>query len=365
LNQEVYMPKICKSQEPFADASAENINAWIKQFTLWCTAQDEALVWLAFNLIKNQELSLKTLLLAKILAEITLDANLLAAGLVYESFSNGEISNLAIKTILGSEVNSLVLSLQKIDLMLEVNSTLDYKIELSEIDSQILGKMIFISEKDPRVIVIKLLIHLCAMRLSVNSDESTKLKLAGQVQKLFAPLSKHLNLPQINWELEDLAFKFLQPDMYKKIAILLDKRRIEREVYILEIKQKLKKYLELHGIEAEVHGRPKHIYSIWVKMQRKLIDYNAIQDLHALRVIVPHVMNCYTTLVLVHTLWQSVHQSFTDYISKPKSNGYESLHTNVTDSDGRILEVQIRTRQMHQQAESGIAAHWRYKDISI
>lgn len=166
---------------------------------------------------------------------------------------------------------------------------------------------------------------------------------------------------QVTWQLEDLAFKFLHPRIYKEIATLLDERRIEREDYIFKKKQQIEECLKLYGIEAEVCGRAKHIYSIWNKMKRKMIDYNEIHDTYALRIIVPNVMACYSALRVVHTLWQHLPQELDDYIANPKSNGYKSLHTKIIGPEGKILEVQIRTTQMHREAELGVAAHWRYK----
>ena len=340
-----------------------DIDAWVGQHAPWCAARDKALILAAIDLIDNQELLDRGLSIAKILSTFTLDPNLLIAGLIYESFCNNKISSLTIEQILGFEVNNLVLGVQKMELMLELDLCKSYR---DEVAAKKCGRLesLLASTKNIQIMLVKLAIHLHAMRTSINADEKTKLSLAQQTQALYAPLTKRLNIAQITWELEDLAFKFLDPRTYKEIATLLDERRIERENYIFKIKQRLEECLKLYGIEAEVCGRAKHIYSIWNKMQRKMIDYNAIYDVHALRIIVPNALACYTALRVVHTLWRHLPQELDDYISKPKGNGYASLHTTVISPEGKILEVQVRTTQMHREAELGAAAHWRYKDES-
>lgn len=187
--------------------------------------------------------------------------------------------------------------------------------------------------------------------------------LADQINKILAPLAKRLNLQHCNWALEDLAFKFLQPDIYQKIAGLLNERRVDREKYILATRQQLERCLKLNDVDCNVFGRAKHIYSIWSKMHRKMINYDEIHDVHGFRIIVSSVVDCYTALKIVHTYWKNIPEGFHDYISNPKRNGYKSLHTKIMGADGRILEVQIRTRQIHQEAESGVFAHWRYKKM--
>jgi len=202
------------------------------------------------------------------------------------------------------------------------------------------------------------------MRASINAKETILLYLAYQAQKTLAPLAKRLNLQRCNRELEDLAFKFLQPAIYRKIARLLDERRVDRERYILATTQQLEMCLKLNGVDCNVFGRAKHIYSIWSKMQRKMLSYNDIHDIHAFRIIVPSILDCYAALRIIHAGWQNIPEGFHDYISNPKRNGYKSLHTKIINVDGRILEVQIRTQQIHREADSGVFAHWRYKEQS-
>ncbi|MBY0533965.1 MAG: HD domain-containing protein [Rickettsiaceae bacterium] len=343
-----------------SDSSVINVNAWIKQHVLWCSPQDEYLIQTACDLIDNQELLGRGLSIAKILSTFTLDINLLVVGLVYESFCKNKINNLTIEQVLGFTANNLVLGLKEMELMpeLDLRKYCQDQVAAKKCDRL---ESLLASNQNIQIILIKLAIQLYAMQTSINSDESTKLSLAHQTQILYAPLTKRLNMGQVTWQLEDLAFKFLHPRIYKEIATLLDERRIEREDYIFKKKQQIEECLKLYGIEAEVCGRAKHIYSIWNKMKRKMIDYNEIHDTYALRIIVPNVMACYSALRVVHTLWQHLPQELDDYIANPKSNGYKSLHTKIIGLDGKILEVQIRTTQMHREAELGVAAHWRYK----
>src|SRR5690606_4873663 len=179
---------------------------------------------------------------------------------------------------------------------------------------------------------------------------------------IHAPLANRLGIWQLKWELEDLAFRFLDPDTYRRIAHELDESRADRERYIESVKAQLGQALAEHGFSAEISGRPKHIYSIWRKMQKKQLPLDKLYDLRAVRVMVADVAACYAALGVVHSLWAPVPGEFDDYIARPKPNGYSSLHTAVVGPEGRTLEVQIRTREMHEQAELGVAAHWRYKE---
>src|SRR5699024_249846 len=171
-----------------------------------------------------------------------------------------------------------------------------------------------------------------------------------------------LGIWQIKWEMEDLAFRFLEPDVYKEIARKLEERRVEREAFIKQVVNKLSTALEQAGIQAQVTGRPKHLYSIWNKMRNKQLELNQLHDLRALRVIVDDECSCYGGVALIHSMWTPLPDEFDDYIARPKPNGYRSLHTVVADEQGRRFEVQIRTKEMHHFAEYGMAAHWRYKE---
>ena len=230
-----------------------------------------------------------------------------------------------------------------------------------------LRKMLLAMVEDIRVVLIKLAERTQTMRhLSGASAEQQKL-VAQQTRSLFAPLANRLGVWQLKWELEDLSVRYLEPELYKKVAKLLDERRADREQYIADVVSKLKQALEQAGIPAEVTGRPKHIYSIINKMKRKHLEFSELYDVRAVRILIDDnlidgIRGCYTALGLVHELWPPIEGEFDDYIAHPKSNDYRSLHTAVAGPRGLALEVQIRTREMHRHSELGVAAHWRYKE---
>ncbi|HCA26444.1 MAG TPA: GTP pyrophosphokinase, partial [Betaproteobacteria bacterium] len=225
-----------------------------------------------------------------------------------------------------------------------------------------LRKMLLAMVEDIRVVLIKLAKRTQTMRALVLVDEKTRHDMARETQDIFAPLASRLGVWQIKWELEDLSFRYLEPELYKKIAQLLDERRVDRERYIQEVLSQLKDELARNGVHAEVNGRPKHIYSIYRKMKRKKVDFSEVYDVRAVRVLVEDLKDCYTALGVVHSIWQPIPGEFDDYIAHPKGNFYRSLHTAVIGPEDKALEVQIRTDEMHQHAEMGVAAHWRYKE---
>jgi GTP pyrophosphokinase len=216
--------------------------------------------------------------------------------------------------------------------------------------------------RDLRVLFILLAWQLVRLRAASKAKEAERRNLAELTADIHAPLANRLGIWQVKWEMEDLSFRYLQPEVYKSIAKLLDERRGDREHYIAQALHELRKQLRDAGIEADVAGRPKHIYSIWKKMQRKNSDFEHLYDVRALRVLVADVPTCYAALGVVHTLWPHVSGEFDDYIARPKGNDYRSLHTAVIGPEGKTLEVQIRTHEMHAHAELGVAAHWRYKE---
>ena len=231
-----------------------------------------------------------------------------------------------------------------------------------DVQLEALRQMVLAMVEDARVVLIKLAERTHALRCAAQQDEAVQHRLGHQVRELFAPLANRLGVWQIKWEMEDWAFRYLEPDTYRRIAAQLDEKRADRQAYILGIIERLEAELTLHGIEGEVSGRPKHIASIVNKMRRKHLSFEQLYDIRAVRVLVRHEIDCYTVLGIVHNLWQPIPGEFDDYISKPKSNDYRSLHTAVIGPEDRALEVQIRTFDMHRQAELGVAAHWRYKE---
>lgn len=234
------------------------------------------------------------------------------------------------------------------------------------VSSQIetLRKMLLAMASDMRVVLILLSGRLVTLRYFAEIkqiDEVTRL-FARETLDIYAPLANRLGIGQLKWELEDLSFRFMEPEAYKRIAKMLEEKRVSRESFVQSAIARLRAELDAAGIKAEVFGRPKHIYSIWNKMRGKSVDFSELYDVRAFRVIVEDERTCYTVLGMLHNIWTSIPKEFDDYISRPKPNGYKSLHTVVVADDGRAMEVQVRTKEMHHFAEYGVAAHWRYKE---
>jgi len=228
--------------------------------------------------------------------------------------------------------------------------------------AETLRKMLLAVVGDPRLVVARLAEQLVRIRHAREEPDERRRQIALEVEELYAPLANRLGIWTLKWELEDLAFRAGHPQEYQRIAQALNEKRSDRERYIEATKSLLAAELGRAGIAAEVAGRPKHIYSIWRKMQRKRLSFEQLYDIRALRIIVGSVADCYAALGVVHQLWPFLPSEFDDYIATPKDNNYQSIHTAVRGADGRALEVQIRTRQMQEQAELGVAAHWRYKE---
>lgn len=228
--------------------------------------------------------------------------------------------------------------------------------------AEILRKMLLAMVEDIRVVVMRLASRNQTLRFMTGHPGPVREQLAHESLDLYAPLANRLGVWQLKWEIEDLSFRFLEPDTYKSIARMLDERRAEREQFIKETMERLQAELRAAGIQAEIQGRPKHIYSIWNKMRAKRLEFDEVYDVRALRILVAEIKDCYTALGVVHGRWQPVPGEFDDYIANPKGNDYRSLHTAVIAEDGKPFEVQIRTYDMHYHAELGVAAHWRYKE---
>jgi GTP pyrophosphokinase len=239
------------------------------------------------------------------------------------------------------------------------------KADVSELDAaqtENVRKMLLAFSRDLRVVLLRLASRLQTLRYHAAAKVLPDASLASESLHVFAPLANRLGIWQVKWELEDLAFRFLEPDTYKQIARLLDEKRVEREDHVEQVRQGLEQALQAQGISASVQGRPKHIYSIVKKMRGKSLDFDQVFDIRALRVVVPQIDDCYRVLAHVHAQFSPVPEEFDDYIGKPKANGYQSLHTVVRDAQGRAFEIQIRTQAMHDHAEHGVAAHWAYKE---
>lgn len=236
------------------------------------------------------------------------------------------------------------------------------RLEDTRAQTENVRKMLLAFSRDLRVVMLRLASRLQTLRFFAAAKLPVHAAMARETLHVFAPLANRLGIWQVKWEMEDLAFRFLEPETYKQVARWLDEKRVEREQYVEQLRRELEEELKAQGIAAEVHGRPKHIYSIVKKMRGKSLDFEQVLDVRALRVIVPDVKDCYAALALVHARFSPILEEFDDYIAKPKPNGYQSLHTIVRDAAGRPIEIQIRTQKMHEHAEHGVAAHWAYKE---
>ena len=302
---------------------------------------------------------------ATILAELNLDAETIAAGLLHDVIEdNKTITLTTLEENFGREVIMMVDGVTKLDALPKSaeNSTFGGK-KAGNKNMEYFRKMMMTLNDDVRVVMVKLADRLHNMRTLGYMPRKNQLRTAQETLDIFAPLANRLGIWQIKWELEDLSFRYLEPEHYRAIASSLDERRQDRESYVHRVKGALLAKLNEQGIkEATITARPKHIYSIYSKMQRKNLPLEQIYDVRAVRVIVNETHECYTALGTVHGLWRPIAGEFDDYIAQPKENFYQSLHTAVIDNEGKTLEVQIRTREMHQHAEYGVAAHWRYKE---
>lgn len=295
---------------------------------------------------------------ADLLADLRMDHEVVIAALLHETVAAGTLSLKAVEDSFGPSVARLVDGVGKLSLI----GDLYQQGPQAQQQLESLRKMLLAMAQDVRVVLIRLAICLVTMRnLKVLPLEEQQ-RIAQETLNIFAPLANRLGIAQMKWELEDLALRYLEPVAYKQLAQALDERRAERETYIAKVIQQLRTELQRAGLHAEVCGRAKHIYSIWRKMQRKQLPFEQIFDIRALRVMVDTVADCYAALGVVHALWNHIRHEFDDYIANPKSNGYQSLHTAVIGPEGKTLEVQIRTWDMHHHAELGVAAHWRYKE---
>jgi guanosine-3',5'-bis(diphosphate) 3'-pyrophosphohydrolase len=329
---------------------------------------------------------------ANILAEMRITPEVVAAGLLHDTVEDTDLTLKDIRQDFGDEIAMLVDGVTKLTQLPRVSrgdqhpedeareaaerelaerrGRLDPETEAEQLQrsrrydmvSETLRKTFLAMGDDVRVVLIKLADRLHNMRTLGFMPEHKRRRIAQQTLDIFAPLANRLGIWQIKWELEDLAFRHVNPQKYREIAELLAERRSAREEQMKEIRANLEKILSQNGIQAEISARPKHIYSIYRKMVRKQVPFDMVYDVRGVRIIVPDIPTCYSTLGVIHTRWRPIPREFDDYIANPKDNFYRSLHTAVIYDDGKTLEVQIRTPEMHQNAEYGIAAHWRYKE---
>lgn len=305
----------------------------------------------------------KARLAAHLVFDLELDHNAIASTLLLRSAASSDEALL--RKTFGAEIAALVSNAVRVKQIEQLcrpapAAGTDRKQQIEN-----LRQVVLAMAGDLRVVLIKLAERTQAMRMLDSEPEEHRRAAAYAVFELYAPLANRLGVGQIRWELEDLAFRATEPRRYKELARTLDEKRTARERYIAEFVTTLKGELNAAGLKAEVNGRPKHLYSIWKKMQRKNIAFEEVYDNRAVRVLVGSVEQCYSVLSIVHSLWTPIAEEFDDYIAQPKANAYQSLHTAVIGPLGKTVEIQIRTHVMHEQAELGLAAHWRYKERAV
>lgn len=301
--------------------------------------------------------------MAEILAELQLDQDALVAAILYRAVRENKLALAEVQAQFGDTVSKLIKGVLRMAAISYQRNEAEERVlgNQAEVQAEKIRKMLVAMVDDVRVALIKLAERTCAIRWVKAAGLARRRQVAREVADIYAPLAHRLGIGHIKWELEDLSFRYLEPDEYKRIAKLLDERRLARQEYIDNMLALLRTELAAAGIDGEVSGRAKHIYSIWRKMKRKGIEFSQVYDIRAVRVLVPSVRDCYTVLGIVHSLWRNIPHEFDDYIASPKENGYRSLHTAVLGPENKVMEIQIRTHDMHEESELGVCAHWRYK----
>jgi GTP pyrophosphokinase len=302
----------------------------------------------------------KSLEMVEILSALNLDTDSLCAAFICPLYEYNCISLEYIQENFSKKIYLLCKGVSQMEAIKALQQSQSSQVSANQIDN--VRRMLLTMVEDVRAVVIKLAERLCHLRLVKNSDEETRVLAAKETSNIYAPLANRLGIGQLKWELEDLSFRYLHPTVYKTIAKQLDEKRLDREQYMTDFVDNISEQLKSSGIKGCVYGRPKHIYSIWKKMQQKSLDFEQLFDVRAVRIIVDELQGCYGALGLVHTSWNHLSKEFDDYVATPKSNGYQSIHTVVIGPEGKAIEIQIRTQQMHDDAELGVAAHWRYKE---
>lgn len=302
--------------------------------------------------------------LARSIASLGLDADSRAAGLLFAIPSYLPKSAETLEAEFGERIAALVDGITQLNRLRVITRSVvtENKGAARQSQAEVLRKMLLAMVADIRVVLLRLASRAQTLRFFARADDEMRRPVAQETLDIYAPLANRLGVWQLKWELEDLSFRFLEPEVYKRIAGLLDERRGERERFIDDAIGVLTRELCASGVKAQISGRPKHIYSIYNKMRQKSLDFEELYDVRGVRVLVESVKDCYAVLGVVHNLWQPIPKEFDDYISRPKGNFYRSLHTAVIGPEGRTLEIQIRTHEMHGHAELGVAAHWRYKE---
>ncbi|MCP5472761.1 MAG: RelA/SpoT family protein [Sinobacteraceae bacterium] len=297
----------------------------------------------------------------RLVGALSEDAVLATGALAYESLTADSLGRSDVAALLGAEASQVALELVRLG-EFGRGTAWHESGRLQEPQAETLRKMLLAVVGDPRLVVARIAIQLARLRAARDATPERRAALANEARAVFAPLANRLGIWRVKWEMEDLAFRYLEPETYRQIAAALNEKRADRDRYIESMRTQLGTALQAAGIAAEVYGRAKHIYSIHRKMQRKQLDFDQLFDLRALRIVCDSIPDCYAALGIVHALWHFIPGEFDDYIATPKDNNYRSIHTAVIGPQDRAVEVQIRTREMHASAELGVAAHWRYKE---
>jgi GTP pyrophosphokinase len=303
----------------------------------------------------------------ELVASLEPDATVAGAALLAPLLAGGHLTLERAQTHLPRDIVRLAQALPKLASLdaLPTTSSLSRGPGLSGAQAESLRRMMLSVVDDPRLVVLRLAVQLHRLRTAKHAPEDEQRQLALQTREVYAPLANRLGLGLLKWELEDLSFRYLEPDAYRRIAAVLSERRADREQWIADVRQQLTEELADAGISGHVEGRAKHLYSIWRKMQKKGLAFEQLFDVRAVRILVDDVPACYGALGVVHSLFAYLQGEFDDYIATPKPNGYRSIHTAVLGPGDKTLEVQIRTHEMHQTSEHGVASHWRYKEGSV
>ncbi len=298
--------------------------------------------------------------MVEMLQELQMDDETMLASFVYTYCQIRELSEEEIAEQFSPEIQALVQGVRRMSAIRTLHSSQYIKADEGQIDN--IRRMLLSMVQDVRAVVIKLAERIIKLRQVKNADEETRVMTARECASIYAPLANRLGIGQLKWELEDLSFRYLHPESYTHIAKMLREKRKERQDYIEHFVDSMQQQLDEQGIKAKVYGRPKHIYSIWKKMQNKGLTFEQLFDIRAVRIIADTLQDCYTVLGAVHASWQHIPREFDDYIATPKPNGYQSIHTVIIGPEGKTIEVQVRTQKMHDDAELGVAAHWKYKE---
>lgn len=343
--------------------SADSFEQWLETLDL-SAIKKSALetLWQQVHHLYDDDTSCqkKSLDMVEILSGLNLDIDSLCAAFICPIYEYNYISMSYMEDNFSEQIVLLCKGVNQMEAIKALQQSQTKQASANQIDN--IRRMLLAMVDDVRAVVIKLAERLCNLRIVKDSDEESRVLAAKETANIYAPLANRLGIGQLKWELEDLSFRYLHPSTYKKIAKQLDEKRLDRERYMVDFVKNISDQLKDSNIKGVVYGRPKHIYSIWKKMQQKSLDFEQLFDVRAVRIVVEELQECYGALGIVHMSWKHLAKEFDDYIATPKNNGYQSIHTVVVGPEGKAIEVQIRTQQMHDDAELGVAAHWRYKE---